>query len=124
MIRRPPRSTRTDTLLPYTTLFRSPRRRAPEGRRRAAARGRAVPLYPHSDEPGGRHLYRLAVRGHADALDDGGGTRPRGRRGAQFGQPAGLDQLCPYDRADHIGRAAESETGWAYGLLWGVGERL
>src|SRR3546814_8895933 len=29
MIRRPPRSTRTDTLFPYTTLFRSP---APERR--------------------------------------------------------------------------------------------
>src|SRR3546814_12537293 len=28
MIRRPPRSTRTDTLLPYTTLFRSRRHRA------------------------------------------------------------------------------------------------
>src|SRR3546814_6839295 len=27
MIRRPPRSTRTDTLCPYTTLFRSPRRK-------------------------------------------------------------------------------------------------
>src|SRR3546814_17794144 len=27
MIRRPPRSTRTDTLFPYTTLFRSPPRR-------------------------------------------------------------------------------------------------
>src|SRR3546814_10589679 len=27
MIRRPPRSTRTDTLFPYTTLFRSPKRR-------------------------------------------------------------------------------------------------
>src|SRR3546814_12371688 len=27
MIRRPPRSTRTDTLFPYTTLFRSPARR-------------------------------------------------------------------------------------------------
>src|SRR3546814_18129889 len=26
MIRRPPRSTRTDTLFPYTTRFRSPRR--------------------------------------------------------------------------------------------------
>src|SRR3546814_14012910 len=26
MIRRPPRSTRTDTLFPYTTLFRSPAR--------------------------------------------------------------------------------------------------
>src|SRR3546814_8276727 len=28
MIRRPPRSTRTDTLFPYTTLFRSKRRHA------------------------------------------------------------------------------------------------
>src|SRR3546814_16879702 len=27
MIRRPPRSTRTDTLFPYTTLFRSPSRK-------------------------------------------------------------------------------------------------
>src|SRR3546814_16891123 len=34
MIRRPPRSTRTDTLLPDTTPFRSPRRR--RGRRHAA----------------------------------------------------------------------------------------
>src|SRR3546814_5029971 len=34
MIRRPPRSTRTDTLFPYTTLFRSGRRpRAPRARR-------------------------------------------------------------------------------------------
>src|SRR3546814_17923876 len=30
MIRRPPRSTRTDTLFPYTTLFRSDRRRTPQ----------------------------------------------------------------------------------------------
>src|SRR3546814_7486744 len=47
MIRRPPRSTRTDTLFPYTTLFRShaPRRRhqparhlhRPLGRRRCCA---------------------------------------------------------------------------------------
>src|SRR3546814_5003064 len=29
MIRRPPRSTRTDTLFPYTTLFRSPAPRSP-----------------------------------------------------------------------------------------------
>src|SRR3546814_6935197 len=34
MIRRPPRSTRTDTLFPYTTLFRS--------RRRGDGRGRSV----------------------------------------------------------------------------------
>src|SRR3546814_20076645 len=30
MIRRPPRSTRTDTLFPYTTLFRSRRSRRPK----------------------------------------------------------------------------------------------
>src|SRR3546814_18412918 len=33
MIRRPPRSTRTDTLLPYTTLFRSNRLDARDGPR-------------------------------------------------------------------------------------------
>src|SRR3546814_5820020 len=31
MVRRPPRSTRTDTRFPYTTLFRSGRRRPPRG---------------------------------------------------------------------------------------------
>src|SRR3546814_7434176 len=46
MIRRPPRSTRTDTLFPYTTLFRSlaQRRRAGQGRGRGARRtGRRRP---------------------------------------------------------------------------------
>src|SRR3546814_8917782 len=33
MVRRPPRSTRTDTLLPYTTLFRSLRAQVGEGLR-------------------------------------------------------------------------------------------
>src|SRR3546814_13875583 len=37
MIRQPPRSTRTDTLCPYTTLFRSPR---DGGRRVRIVRGR------------------------------------------------------------------------------------
>src|SRR3546814_2840869 len=32
MLRRPPRSTRTDTLLPYTTLFRSFLQKNPNGR--------------------------------------------------------------------------------------------
>src|SRR3546814_18929229 len=34
MIRRPPRSTRTDTLFPYTTLFRSLQRKGVEERQR------------------------------------------------------------------------------------------
>src|SRR3546814_17859316 len=37
MIRRPPRSPRTDTLFPYTTLFRSAQRRPRHPRRTAAA---------------------------------------------------------------------------------------
>src|SRR3546814_16215091 len=51
MLRRPPRSTRTDTLFPYTTLFRSidrhrrgPRYVAIEDRRAHATR--AVTLHP------------------------------------------------------------------------------
>src|SRR3546814_3730401 len=39
MIRRPPRSTRTDTLFPYTTLFRSPPKL---GTARASEGGQAV----------------------------------------------------------------------------------
>src|SRR3546814_1426703 len=40
MIRRPPRSTRTDTLFPYTTLFRSP----VPGSRQAGRHDRFLPV--------------------------------------------------------------------------------
>src|SRR3546814_2395245 len=51
MIRRPPRSTRTDTLFPYTTLFRSRRQgpglRTDPGGRRGRRRGlRSAPEQP------------------------------------------------------------------------------
>src|SRR3546814_8197476 len=60
MIRRPPRSTRTDTLFPYTTLFRSAfgalaLRDDLAERRRVAAN-----IF---DDPA-LHLHRLAERGH------------------------------------------------------------
>src|SRR3546814_6776124 len=59
MLRRPPRSTRTDTLFPYTTLFRSPgsgsypaprqgREPAPAIPPRAPSRS---PIYPWFDRP-------------------------------------------------------------------------
>src|SRR3546814_19495762 len=41
MIRRPPRSTRTDTLFPYTTLFRSETATTPRRSPRRAPRGAA-----------------------------------------------------------------------------------
>src|SRR3546814_19728346 len=48
MIRRPPRSTRTDTLFPYTTLFRSGGWRAPGTSGHRRWRGRtAIPPAAH-----------------------------------------------------------------------------
>src|SRR3546814_20298577 len=69
MIRRPPRSTRTDTLLPYTTLFRSRaqrRRRQPHRPRRDADR--------HGDDPHKPLLLvsQRALDEHERAFDAGG----------------------------------------------------
>src|SRR3546814_1076816 len=61
MIRRPPRSTRTDTLFPYTTLFRS----GPSGR---WARRR---LADAAGNPEWAEAYRKPVAG----ATDGGGPR-------------------------------------------------
>src|SRR3546814_17967441 len=55
MIRRPPRSTRTDTLFPYTTLFRSRPRCPPDiGRRLGSELGRKFPPGRPGHEPVGR----------------------------------------------------------------------
>src|SRR3546814_17562252 len=71
MIRRPPRSTRTDTLFPYTTLFRSP------GSRRHPAR--AAPLADGGGDPrrGDRRLHRGRTLGQrGGGCGPGGGGRP------------------------------------------------
>src|SRR3546814_9969904 len=62
MIRRPPRSTRTDTLFPYTTLFRSDGVRRPRGRGTGCSVDRDLSRadqgwrrpYPHRDGGGAR----------------------------------------------------------------------
>src|SRR3546814_5722540 len=66
MIRRPPRSTRTDTRLPYTTLFRSLRQeqRASVDRREAVALG-AERLHDHLE---------LAAAGAARLTPHGGAS--------------------------------------------------
>src|SRR3546814_1379194 len=65
MIRRPPRSTRTDTLFPYTTLFRSGPRRG-DGRPAAArlrpAHGRGGGHPRQAAPPDGRRAGRGAIR--------------------------------------------------------------
>src|SRR3546814_7567850 len=79
MIRRPPRSTRTDTLFPYTTLFRS----------LLGKEFRALVMADHIGKRGGRFFVgRLAIgldtesRDAAridDAADAGLGSRPQER---------------------------------------------
>src|SRR3546814_13966309 len=75
MIRRPPRSTRTDTLFPYTTLFRSlrggrrfcsGRRRLRRGSRGRRGFGRGGGRWGRCRRRGGRGfgLRRLLCRGH------------------------------------------------------------
>src|SRR3546814_10083954 len=67
MIRRPPRSTRTDTLFPYTTLFRS------TGRRAVFQLGREV----------------LRERSHVRALRGSHSPPPTSRRGLSRPDRAG-----------------------------------
>src|SRR3546814_16923241 len=78
MILRPPRSTRTDTLFPYTTLFRSFRADAVGLRGRAGLRcPRASPrgVRPASFAPGRRDDERVRRRPMVAALQ-GPGARP------------------------------------------------
>src|SRR3546814_5525029 len=55
MIRRPPRSTRTDTLFPYTTLFRS-------GTQTTAGLSAVIPIY-QGGEPAARIRQAQAIEG-------------------------------------------------------------
>src|SRR3546814_9146237 len=80
MRRRPPRSTRADTLCPYTTLFRSGLRRlrlGPRRRHQAAARARrthggspqaGAVLAGAGREPGHDHLRRDRSEEHTSEL--------------------------------------------------------
>src|SRR3546814_6024480 len=93
MIRRPPRSTRTDTLFPYTTLFRSRRRllrpprpaaravalRPGAGGVRAGGRGRAVPCHRRRPRVDRDHALGRAVAA-AGPLVLAGGREPALRR--------------------------------------------
>src|SRR3546814_16629063 len=124
MIRRPPRSTRTDTLFPYTTLFRSLRAGILDcvgkqvGRRRRARGGRA-------DE-----LFRAAARRGLDAARGlFNGCREIADRCAasictffeQANSP--VDAVFPpQELADlpELGRASGRERVWQYVEVRGV----
>src|SRR3546814_21034101 len=121
MIRRPPRSTRTDTLFPYTTLFRSPVGNfsvTGEPRRRAVAE-RCIP----QASPAGRRRNRGYVpaerpgspQGHANEQPLPGGERGGHRdavavavrREDRLGEVPHFGQPRPHARG---GLAAEPES--------------
>src|SRR3546814_19277012 len=82
MIRRPPRSTRTDTLFPYTTLFRSPCGCGPPlGRARRVAVRRPPPLRGRPwDFWGGNRRTAMRQTGQRRANREGGGASARAER--------------------------------------------
>src|SRR3546814_2606261 len=77
MIRRPPRSTRTYTLFPYTTLFRSGR-----------AQGGGLCRRGHRNHPDGRDRDLRRDLARNDEAEADHTARPYGRR---RGRPQGLD---------------------------------
>src|SRR3546814_10645678 len=91
MVRRPPRSTRTDTLSPYTTLFRS---RFAFGFGHGAGGGREDHGMMHGD------LYELRLRHRFRLLPGGEGDAPGFVVGA----------AAEGERQEH-GRADQAQTG-------------
>src|SRR3546814_651180 len=88
MIRRPPRSTRTDSLFPYTTLFRSrapgrPDRPAPHGAEPLAARAGDGGAAAGERQPDRRPDPGAAQRRRAGHL-------PRPAEASRLTEPAGL----------------------------------
>src|SRR3546814_11011728 len=125
-IRRPPRSTRTDTLFPYTTLFRS---------RRPYARRRQPDLQAVAAPVGDRHRHAVDHRQWR-------GARPLGAQGRnrQAARPGRDDQprqfrhrrqlraepalsprsrLAARDRGGPDGRATGRERWWP--AVWTLG---
>src|SRR3546814_11876882 len=80
MTRRPPRSTRTDTLFPYTTLFRSTAKVSRSSRdlgKTCSRQGHAMtPCVTHDSQRAYRETAQLIVL--EVAFSDPGGTSGRG----------------------------------------------
>src|SRR3546814_21143339 len=111
MKRRPPRSTRTDTLFPYTTLFRSRLARAPEEVAAHGALAGAADVLGHHEaaqwlvgrRPGGVEPQRPAER------QQGGVDREAAAGGE--GHALGADRPLALDRPEEEVRPEERRVG-------------
>src|SRR3546814_16298809 len=107
MIRRPPRSTRTDTLFPYTTLFRSdqpvPAELDHQGQQPDDAEGHMQPVRPDQREEGGQEGAALRRRADVDQMlelieldREEGGAEQRGYRKPEIGRAACRERVCQH----------------------------
>src|SRR3546814_1008986 len=101
MIRRPPRSTRTDTLFPYTTRFRSAGLRGADRRRR-------LPLLHHPRPQG------LAERPLAEGEPRGAAAALRRRLRAEARFPGARDHP---QRRRAVARRSEEHTSELQSLM-------
>src|SRR3546814_16795076 len=136
MIRRPPRSTRTDTLFPYTTLFRSAEGAVEEGINGVRHRTTADGDQQHAEQQRGHHgaerdddaQQQVAVRkregqrGHAACTD----IRPpmAARSPARAGRPpTSWTRKRTTMRSAHALRSSEErrlgKVGESTGRTWG-----
>src|SRR3546814_10027525 len=112
MIRRPPRSTRTDTLFPYTTLFRSPRHTIL--RRYIRTGSAAAAASPASDSPAWRRLSSLEIHEHA-AID-------QHRRAGDIAREIGGEEHRRADQIVGLAEAAPRDALLHVRPLLGIGE--
>src|SRR3546814_15821778 len=113
MIRRPPRSTRTDTLLPYTTLFRStgqkPPSKIPRFERKHRDAMRMALWHSHSNSRERMFSMTYSIEGLCPdrfaslfALDDAALAALNARRltppadRGQLGRASCRERVCPY----------------------------
>src|SRR3546814_3511485 len=112
MIRRPPRSTRTDTLVPYTTLFRSDAdavhalERLDHVEHRIALTGAKVPDRQRFIAPGDRAQRRDMAVGEVDDMDIIAHAGAVGcivivAEHRQFAQPSGGDRKSTRLNSSH-----------------------
>src|SRR3546814_18810119 len=102
MIRRPPTSTRTDTLLPYTTLVRAPRRQGVVNQPEAGARLHVVERQAEQERPGGG-----SERGNTGLVDTGDDS-------AEFRQVVVADEAELFEEGvprRQVGRSEERRVG-------------
>src|SRR3546814_17944181 len=114
MIRRPPRSTRTDTLFPYTTLFRSPTDEACTPLIYATACAKC------SDDG---HLARPRRQGPRMGVDEADRELPglrELRKPPQIGMVESNHAFPPTDLAGQIGIASGRDSGCKRGESGGV----